>query len=271
MMNEALVTFENLVFSGQYRQGDRITEDKVKEEIVKYTGQNVSRAVVRDLFSLLANFRIVNSVPGAGTTIVSLTYEEQLYFLKMRFDMEKRTIIGLREKLSKEPTLEDREVFLYQLAATVGQIRKYARERNVKLCFRYDSEFHSLIAKLAGHQETQMMLRALYLRTFLSSQSPIFFAQARDGSGTGETRLEVAELMIDLRRAEFEKIHERIYQYILNPIKEGDVLDLLQNHYEYSMKLWESAVEEAYLTLNMPLTDRPHVPTVPILDESLIH
>lgn len=202
-----LELFEEMIFSGEFVAGDKITEAKLID-LSEKSGCSLSRNSVRELFQLLATFYVVKQQQGSGTIIPKLSGEDISYWTKMRFDMEKNGIVSLIRRFNTDEGDELRKNFSKDMNKILLSMVKHGKEGDYKI-FSSDSMFHNTISKYGSRQQSQEILRVLYLRTFLSSKYVVFMKQNR------YWREDVRKIIASGNK-QFVAMHEELYKYIYN-------------------------------------------------------
>ena len=141
------------ILSGEFTPGDRLVEGKLSEEM------GVSRIPVREALRALAAEGLVTIEPRRGASVAVLSDNMAYDMVEVRATLE-----GLNAKLAAqrrdEQTVERLREFLEKGAQAV-------REENVQDFRALNSQFHEMLATIAGNIVLTDLMRSLRDRTAL--------------------------------------------------------------------------------------------------------
>jgi DNA-binding GntR family transcriptional regulator len=174
------------IIDGNFRPGERLNETLLAERL------GVSRAPVREAFSVLEKEGLIVNVPRRGSFVINFTDKdiEEIYTLRLALEVTAlRRAIG---RLSEQDLAE-----MQGMVDFLGQIGH--RERSAEVV-RVDLSFHALICRAADHQRLYSMWNGM------QQQTQLLIAL------TSKTHINHPEQSRD------------ILQEILNAIRKGDVV-----------------------------------------------
>ncbi len=141
--------FDDIV-SGKLKPGQRITE----LQIAKHEG--VSQAPVREALKRLAEDRLITLVPRSGCFICKITRKEADYLFEIRKRLEVLALEFAFDKFDLEEVARLREKML--------ACEKMKEKTLVRRALEIDDQFHSLICKVSGSVDLELIVGKLRAR-----------------------------------------------------------------------------------------------------------
>lgn len=154
---EVAIFLRNKILKGEIKQGDRIKEAEIAEEL------GISRGPIREAFRQLEQEGLITYSARRGCTVktISATDAAELYLLRA-------TLENLAVKMCKGKYKEDT---LKRLELIVDKMDEFPRTEDLIHIIEFDQLFHELIVKEANMQKLYEMWSALN-----SSNTIIFYA-----------------------------------------------------------------------------------------------
>lgn len=146
-------TLRERILGGEFTPGDRLVEGKLSEEM------GVSRIPVREALRALASEGLVTIEPRRGASVAILSDDIAYDMVEVRATLE-----GLNAKLAAQRR-DDQTVD--RLRAFLGKGAEAVRDDSLENFLLLNSEFHEMLATIAGNVVLTELMRSLRDRTAL--------------------------------------------------------------------------------------------------------
>jgi DNA-binding GntR family transcriptional regulator len=137
LVDDAGDELRQAILTGQFRQGERLVETKIAEQL------RVSRGTVRDAFKLLRSEGLVEEEPRRGTFVVSLSGRDAREIYELRAAIEGRAAFLVAE--SNDP------VIINELANLCTQMEVAELDHDAAAVYACDLAFHDALCRLSGN------------------------------------------------------------------------------------------------------------------------
>jgi DNA-binding GntR family transcriptional regulator len=137
LVEDAVDQMRQAILSGQFRQGERLVETKIAEQL------RVSRGTVRESFKLLRSEGLVEEEPRRGTFVVSLSGQDAREIYELRGAIEGRAAFLIAK--AGDPMSVD------ELADLCTQMEKAETAHDAATVYACDLAFHDALCRLSGN------------------------------------------------------------------------------------------------------------------------
>jgi len=148
---------KNKIFTGQYKEGDHVTEVNIAEEL------GISRAPVREGIRELQNQGLMKSVPRKGNFVVRMGLDDVREIFDIRILLENSVLeMIIMEKKLTEANFNSLTQIIDQMV-TIANGQGDDAEKIVRLNQK-DMEFHTFLWEKSGSRRRERILRDLYVQ-----------------------------------------------------------------------------------------------------------
>lgn len=157
-LSEIVVDYiKNKILTGKYKEGDRILEMKIAEEL------NISRAPVREGIIELQNQGLLKFIPRKGNYVTRITLEDikEIFDIRLLLEYSVIEILIKENKLKKNDFLTLTNIIdqMMDIAKSEGDIE----DRTIKIN-DLDMKFHNYLWEKSGSKRRVKILRDLFLQ-----------------------------------------------------------------------------------------------------------
>ena len=194
---EVAIFLRNKILKGDIKQGDRIKEADIAEEL------GISRGPIREAFRQLEQEGLISYSARKGCTVktISATDAAELYLLRA-------TLENLAVKMCKGKYKEET---LKKMEAIVNKMEEFPRTEDLIHIIENDQMFHELIIKEANMQKLYEMWSALN-----SSNTIIFYALYHSKYAPNNTFADNHRTIFNLFvEGNYEKICKELHEHYL--------------------------------------------------------
>jgi DNA-binding GntR family transcriptional regulator len=137
LVEDAVDQLRQAILSGQFRQGERLVETKIAEQL------HVSRGTVRESFKLLRSEGLVEEEPRRGTFVVSLSGKDAREIYELRAAIEGRAAF-LIAKTGLPSSIDE-------LADLCTKMERAELDHDNTSVYACDLAFHDALCRLSGN------------------------------------------------------------------------------------------------------------------------
>ncbi len=137
LVGDAVDQLRQAILSGRFRQGERLVETKIAEQL------QVSRGTVREAFKLLRSEGLVEEEPRRGTFVVSLSGKDAREIYELRMAIEGRAAFMLAERADRSS--------IDTLTELCTQMERAEAEHDAAGVYASDLAFHDSLCRLSGN------------------------------------------------------------------------------------------------------------------------
>ena len=190
------------ILTGEYKEGDRINEVKVAEEL------NISRAPVREGIKELESHGLLKPVPRKGSFVTKMSIEDikEIYDIRIALENSIIEILINEKKLDEEDFKKITSIVdeMMQIAKSNEDIHQKTIKINEK-----DVEFHQILWKKADSSRRMKILSDLHIQL----QFAMFIDMKMTGNleNTGETHYDIIKY---LKEGNIDKCKEALKNHI---------------------------------------------------------
>ena len=218
---KALLGVRDLVFSGQARPGERLSEIGIAEKL------GISRTPIRAALARLEQEGLIEPIPSGGYAVRSFTRDEVIDAIELRGVLEGTAARLAAERGVQPARLRGIKVLLRGLDETMpGQPEDMAFDRYVEL----NAQFHEALADLAGSETIRREIERVTQLPFASPSAfldkqadvPAFRRSLVVGQAQHRAIVNAIELREGARAEALAREHARLARQNLEYVIERD-------------------------------------------------
>jgi DNA-binding GntR family transcriptional regulator len=162
LVENAAEQLRQSIISGKLSPGTRLLEIEIADQL------GVSRGTLREALRILENDKLVESIPGHGSYIKSISERDIRELYSLRSILEQEAI-----RLAAEHATSNQ---LQQLQMILEQMFESAKHADLAQVVGYDLDFHRAIWKIANHQRLLLVLEelSLQIKIYLAVQTKLY-------------------------------------------------------------------------------------------------